>query len=135
MFMHCGRKKHEGKRGHVAKHLKLGGVGGPYLKFELQLKSNKIFIGFSDSRIPRSPDSPIPGFPDSPIPGFPDSRIPRFPDSPIPRFPDSPFPVLKIALWLSFLHKIRIWNYYLRLKYCVEFSRCQLTKWRVIIKA
>jgi hypothetical protein len=54
MFMHCGRKKHEGKRRHVAKHLKLGGVGGLYLKFELQLKSNKIFIGFPDSRIPRS---------------------------------------------------------------------------------
>ena len=28
MFMHCGRKKHEGKRRHVAKHLKLGGGGG-----------------------------------------------------------------------------------------------------------
>jgi hypothetical protein len=36
MFMHCGRKKHEGKHRHVAKHLKLGGVGGLYLKFELQ---------------------------------------------------------------------------------------------------
>ena len=36
MFMHCGRKKHEGKCRHVAKHLKLGGVGGLYLKFELQ---------------------------------------------------------------------------------------------------
>jgi hypothetical protein len=69
MFMHCDRKKHEGKRRHVAKHLKLGGVGGLYLKFELQLKSNKIFIAFPDSRIP--------GFPYSPIPGFPDSRIPR----------------------------------------------------------
>ena len=71
MFMHCGRKKHEGKRRHVAKHLKLGGVGGLYLKFELQLKSNKIFIGFPDSRIPRFPDSPIPGFP---VPCFKDSR-------------------------------------------------------------
>jgi hypothetical protein len=52
MFMHCGRKKHEGKRRHVAKHLKLGGVGGLYLKFELQLKSNKIFIRFPDSPFP-----------------------------------------------------------------------------------
>jgi hypothetical protein len=78
MFMHCGRKKHEGKRRHVAKHLKFGGVGGLYLKFELQLKSNKIFIGFPDSRISGFPDSRIPLFPDSPIPGFP---VPCFKDS------------------------------------------------------